>query len=144
MKLHWGHKLTFFAGIFMLFVVFMVYRISSQQIDLVDQHYYERGVKYQEELNKFDAAQKVHPVITYSGREQQLQLAVQTPHAIKGRLYIYRPSDAALDGEAPFETNASGIASWSTAALTKGVWKATFEWTLDGTLMATEYSFRIE
>ena len=65
MKINWGHKLVFFAASFMLFVMFMVYRISTQKIDLVDQNYYENGVAYQASINKFRAAQALSPQINF-------------------------------------------------------------------------------
>lgn len=126
MKLNWGHKLTFFAGLFMLFVVFMVYRISTQKVDLVDKDYYERGVKYQNEINKYAAANAVQHNIDFDLTRQQLTFKASNP-LIKGTVYFYRAADASMDFEKPFALNAEGSFNYSTEALQKGIWKITFE-----------------
>lgn len=143
MKINWGHKLTFFAGLFMLFVVFMVYRISTQKVDLVDKDYYERGVKYQSEINKFAAASTVTHSINFDLQQQLISFMADNP-SIKGTVYFYRASDAAMDFEKPFALSSDGVFTYSTAQLAKGIWKVTFEWTLDGKLMAAEKQIVLE
>ncbi|MCU0442141.1 MAG: FixH family protein [Bacteroidia bacterium] len=142
MKLNWGHKLVFFALLFMGFVVYMVYRISTQKVDLVDQNYYERGVKYQEEINKYKAAATVAPQIRFSLIDQKLVLSVNQP--VAGLLTFYRVADAGSDFSVPFVTDSSNQFDYGTNQLQKGNWKATFEWTLNDTLMAVEKQIMIE
>jgi hypothetical protein len=142
MKLNWGHKLVFFMVSFMLFIAFMIYRISVQQVDLVDTNYYERGVKYQDELNKFTEAQVVKPQVNFE--DGVLHFKIDGSQPVSGNLLIYRPSDAKMDFTIPFETDTTQSYTYSTVSLQKGLWKATFEWTLDGKLMAAEREFTIE
>ena len=144
MKLNWGHKLVFFMVLFMLFIVYMIYRISVQQVDLVDTNYYERGVKYQDELNKFTEAQVVKPHVNFDGTAGVIRLKIEGSQNISGTLLIYRPSDEKMDFTIPFETDTTQSYTYSTASLQKGLWKATFEWTLDGKLMAAEREFTIK
>ncbi len=54
MKINWGTKLAFFAILFMVFVVSMVVVISRQDMPLVEDDYYEKGLNYQKEIdNKY-------------------------------------------------------------------------------------------
>ncbi len=144
MKLNWGHKLVFFTVLFMLFIVFMIYRISVQQVDLVDTNYYERGVKYQDELNKFTAAQVLKPQVDFDAVAGELRFNIEGTQPVSGTLLIYRPSDAMMDFSLPFETDTNHGFTYSTTSLQKGMWKATFEWTLNGKLMAAEKEFKVE
>lgn len=142
MKINWGHKLVFFAASFMLFVVFMVYKISTQTVDLVDKNYYERGVKYQDEINKYQAAHAIAHQLVFDLNKQQLSFSAELPD-LSGKLYFYRPADAKLDFEMPF-TLTQGRFTYQTNALLKGIWHATFEWTYQGKLMAAEKQFVVE
>ena len=49
MKINWGTKLVFFALLFMTFIVTMVVIISRQDVPLVEEGYYEKGIRYQDE-----------------------------------------------------------------------------------------------
>ncbi len=142
LKLNWGHKLVFFAASFMLFVMFLVYKISTQKIDLVDKNYYERGVQYQEEINKFKDATIIQPSIYYYAGQQMIQLAVNT-NELSGEAFFYRAGNAALDFKIPFQVN-QGKFNYSTAQLPRGLWKVTFEWRINDKLMASEKQFTIE
>lgn len=143
MKINWGHKLVFFGLSFMFFVAFMVYKISMQKVDLVDDNYYEKGVRYQDEINKFSATAGVQSDITFDLNKQLITFKSNTA-GLSGKALFYRPSDVNLDFETNFVLNENGEYAYSTAQLTKGVWKVTFEWTLNGKLMATEKQFVIE
>ena len=136
MKINWGHKLVFFTVIFMLFIIYMVYTISTQKVDLVDKNYYERGIKYQDEINKFDAGSSVSHHIEYNDTTRSLSFAAK--QAIAGTLYFYRAGDEKLDFNVPFSVEGEAPYIYNTGQLTKGVWKATFEWKISDKLMASE------
>lgn len=142
MKINWGHKLVFFAGSFMLFVVFMVYKISTQKVDLVDKNYYEKGVKYQDEINKFSAAKEINPELNFDLGKQTVVFHSTTP-TLSGKAYFYRAADATMDFEVPFTTS-NGSFEYATNKLAQGIWHVTFEWTLNGKLMAIEKQIVIE
>ncbi len=144
MVFNWGHKLVFFMVLFMLFIGFMIYRISMQQVDLVDTNYYERGVKYQDELNKYTEAQVLKPQVKFDETTGALAFTVEGSQAVTGTLTIYRPSDAKMDFTVPFTTDSARSFTYRTASMPKGLWKATFEWTLNDKLMAAEKEFTIE
>ena len=143
-KLNWGHKLVFFTAIFMVFIITMVYQISAQKIDLVDQNYYERGVMYQQDINKYKASSEVPHEVSFQTAQQTLRFQVSGPERFGGTLILYRVDDAALDLEVPFQLGEQGEFSYATTGLKKGPWKATFEWTFHGKLRAAEKQFVVE
>jgi hypothetical protein len=137
-KLNWGHKLTFFMLAFMLFIIVMVYQISVQKVDLVDENYYERGMLYQSDINKYAASKEVPHELSYNNTVKLLLFKVNDKQTFAGTLTLYRPNDASLDVTVPFQLDSLGCYTYQTSNLKKGVWKATFEWTFGGKLMATE------
>lgn len=142
MKINWGHKLVFFTVSFMLFVVFMVYKISTQKVDLVDKNYYEKGVRYQDEINKYTASASVKHSIDVSLSNQLITFKADNPN-LTGTVYFYRAADENMDFKEPFALKDS-VFTYSIAKLNKGIWHVTFEWTLDGKLMAAEKQFVME
>lgn len=143
-NINWGHKLVFFTILFMLFIITLVYRISAQKIDLVDQDYYERGVMYQQDINKYKASGEVPHEVSFQTVQQTLDFNVSGLERFGGTLILYRADDAALDLKVPFQLGEQGDFSYTTKALKKGPWKATFEWTFKGKLMASEKQFVVE
>lgn len=129
--------------LFMLFIVVLIYNISKQQIDLVDKNYYEKGIQYQEEIDKFNASDSIKHEILFDLSKQQLSFVTNIPQ-LDGQLYFYKASDAKLDFAVPFITDEQGVFNYNTAALKKGPWKVTFEWKLGGKLMAAEKQLVIE
>lgn len=143
MKINWGHKLVFFGLSFMLFISLMVYKIITQKVDLVDDNYYEKGVRYQEEINKFNATPGVESEVSFDLNKQLIIFKSNAP-CLSGKILFYRPSDVNLDFETTFVLNGLGEYTYATTLLKKGVWKVTFEWTLNGKLMAAEKQFVIK
>ncbi len=143
MKINWGHKLVFFMVLFMVFIVVMVYKIGSQQVDLVDKNYYEKGIQYQEEINKFNASDSIQYQIVFNKEQKEISFVTNVSN-LEGTVYFYRPSDAKLDFNIPFKLNERGEFSYSLSDLKSGTWKVTFEWKLKGELMAAERYIVIE
>ena len=124
--------------VFMLFIIVLVYKISAQKIDLVDENYYERGILYQNDINKYAASEEVVRELSYNNASRLLLLRCNEQMKFAGTLTLYRPNDASMDITLPFKLDSLGCFTYETSRLKKGIWKATFEWTLGGKLMATE------
>ncbi len=135
MKINWGTKLVFFAACFMVFVVSMVIVISRQEVTLVDDNYYEKGLNYQKEIDNNASADS-----TITLQYGKVQLGAQMgsnaiiiektspgdiPEAI---LQYYRPSNPALDQKFKTEILSGKQLIHSVAALSAGKWKAVLTW----------------
>lgn len=138
MKLNWGHKLVFFALLFMLFVVSMVYFMINQKIELVETNYYEKGMNYQEEIDKHKATKGMDHQISYLANEHQIRFQTSIGGNISGKMKMYRPSDSSLDFETTFTLDNEGRFVYDVSKLTKGAWRVTFEWNTGNEPMAAE------
>ncbi|MBP9187293.1 MAG: FixH family protein [Bacteroidia bacterium] len=143
MKLNWGHKLVIFGISFMVFIIVLVYKMVNEKVDLVDENYYEKGMSYQDELNKFDTVEGVKSSIDFDLAAQIITFK-STIVNLTGKAYFYRAGDKKLDFSEPFTLNNKNEFTYNTANLAKGVWKITFEWTLNGKLMAEEKQIVLE
>jgi nitrogen fixation protein FixH len=103
MKLNWGTSIVIAFVLFIGFIMFMVVQMLSDKAlehDLVVESYYQKELTFQDEL---DSAQKAADL------KHQVEVEI-TPQGvlvifpqefdisqIKGEVYLYRPSDKALD-----------------------------------------------
>jgi hypothetical protein len=127
MKLNWGHKLVFFGVAFMLFVLGMVFYITQQKVELVDENYYEKGIRYQEELNKLNAIEGKDIEFSYTAQAEEIQIKLLPP-AIPVKIHLYRPSDASLDQHREVITDSIGSVTLPASALAGGLWEVKMEW----------------
>ncbi|MDP1727098.1 MAG: FixH family protein [Bacteroidota bacterium] len=136
MKINWGTKLAFFAILFMGFVVFMVIRISQTDIPLVEENYYEKGIGYQQEIDRKKGADKLINVfvgrismVGFDSSSKWVFLQKYTlGDTIYGNAFFYRASDAKMDFNKDFRLIDSIPALFDVTNLSKGKWKIILNW----------------
>lgn len=128
MKINWGTKLAFFAIAFMVFVVTMVVIISRQDVPLVEENYYEKGLNYQKQIDNNQSLG--NQVVLHLVQNEVVLINASNQKIETGKLGYYRPSDPGMDkGElvnTPIEPG--DTASFMMPELEKGKWKVSFSW----------------
>lgn len=143
MKFNWGHKLVFFGVCFMLFVMGMVFYMTQKKNELVDENYYEKGIRFQEELNKFNATEGKDIDFRYTTSTAEIQFRIPHPStAVK--IQLYRPSDSKLDQNMEITTDADGRAVLSTSAMAKGLWQVKLEWSVKNSIVTFEKAITVQ
>ena len=137
-RLNWGHKLVIFAVLFMLFISTMVYYMYNQHVELVEPDYYEKGIKYQDEIDKHSAIKGLDHAIKFDSIKKELVFETAMGGNVTGTLKFYRPSDSKMDNQIPFTLNEEGRFVYNVSSLAKGPWKFTFEWKVGTQTMAVE------
>lgn len=124
MKINWGGKLLIIALMFMLFVISMVVVISRQDMPLVEQDYYERGLNYQKEIDNhanIDTSVKVNLVAT--------NLELTTSNTLSGvKVKFYRPSNPDLDKNFVTNLMAGKKEVYDLSGLDAGKWILSVVW----------------
>jgi nitrogen fixation protein FixH len=144
--MHWGKGILISIIIFLAGTAFMVVIAFNSPTDLVIKNYYEKGVKYQEQIDRINRtnalAEKVN--FEFTGNGLHIKLPKQfSPDKIKGEVSFYRPSDAKEDMNIPLTTDDSGTMFISTERLERGFWKAELNWSAEGKDYFKEISFTI-
>lgn len=124
MKLNWGGKLFIFAAAFMLFVATMVVIISKQEMPLVEQDYYERGLNYQQQI---DNNANMDTSITMIIEGEQLKIS-GTQHVPSVKVNYYRPSNPDLDQNFTLSIMAGKQEVLNLSELAKGKWILSATW----------------
>lgn len=111
MKFNWGTGIVIAIVAFMSFILYFVITMStdkSYSYDLVTEKYYQKELGFQDEINAEKNALELKEKITVQRTEKGLKISFPrefSPEEIKGKVFLYRPSNKQLDFEIPISTS---------------------------------------
>jgi hypothetical protein len=127
------------VGFFVLAIIFLVSFVAwamRQRDDLVSTDYYEREVRYQQQLDSMNRSQTLAAQVVVTFDPTQLAIVITLPsdkrQGATGQVHLYRPSDARLDRELPLVLNADGVQRLDAKQLDNGLWKVRVKWNANG------------
>lgn len=144
MKWNWGTKLFFAAALFIVFIIVLVTAMMREKIELVEKDYYESGLNYENELEKYRRTEGLDHKIVYVDSTQQLLFSSAMGGNIQGTVFFYRPNQSSKDYTITFALNEYGSCTIPTQSMDKGLWKVKFEWMLNGDTLAAMHEFYIQ
>ena len=119
----------FAAGIIAMVAVSM-----TKNVDLVSDNYYEKGIKYQDQIdmnkNSAEFSNKIKTEIKDSGLLIEYSGDLLKGN-FSGEIKFYRSSDAKKDFKVNIETDEKGIQLIPVMNLDKGLWKVQFSFKKD-------------
>ncbi|WP_298763287.1 FixH family protein [uncultured Polaribacter sp.] len=107
MKFNWGTGIVIAIIGFIAFIMYFVITMSTDNTyshDLVTEKYYQKELGFQNEINAEKNANNLKEKITIQRTTKGLQIAFPkdfTSNKIKGKVFLYRPSNKQLDFEIP-------------------------------------------
>ena len=107
MKLNWGTGIVIVIIAFMSFIMYFVMAISTNKgydYDLVSEKYYQQELEFQEQIDAEKNAQLLKENISVEKTEEGLKIYFPKEFStseIKGKVFLYRPSNKQLDFEIP-------------------------------------------
>jgi len=124
-------------GFFIVAVIFLgsfVVWAMRQREELVSADYYEREVRYQQQLDSLNRSHALaaQVVVTFDPAQQAIFITLPAAQGATGRVQLYRPSDARLDRELGLDLNADGVQRLDATKLLGGLWKVRVKWTANG------------
>jgi nitrogen fixation protein FixH len=131
MKVHWGMGLAAGIVLFVLLVAALAAIAMSNRVDLVTEHYYDRGIAYQERINSLrrTAAREEKPLISILPEEVIIEFPRRSHDAtLGGTITIYRPADKSLDVVLRVTPDSAGVQHIVTHSLDRGLWKLQIAW----------------
>ena len=128
--MNWGKSIIVVYTIFVIGIVFLVYKSSQQKIDLVDPNYYQLEIQFQKEIDDSNNANREHysaKVIKESGREF-IAVDSKSGKIMKGDAQFYCPSDSKKDVKMKLPQTA--VAKWlvPAGALKSASYKLKVKW----------------
>lgn len=126
--------IAFFVGFIALTAVFIVFS-TGQRSDLVTPDYYEQELRHQEQIDRVQRTQAAHltATVVYERAGDRLVISLPSEHAVaqpSGRILLYRPAAAAMDGEIALAVDAQGRQVVDARELAAGLWQVQVTWSL--------------
>jgi len=113
----------------------MVIFFMNQKVDVVTENYYEKELKYQDQIDRIGRTKALKDTLKVENTGKELIIKFPNiPDMVKGKdfIHMYRPSDQSLDVKIPVMTDSSNSQIVSTEKLQKGYWKIQISWTSGG------------
>ncbi|SED62518.1 FixH protein [Tenacibaculum sp. MAR_2010_89] len=107
MKLNWGTGIVISIIAFMSFIMYFVITMSTKQgynHDLVTEKYYQKELDFQQNIEATKNAKRLKNNITINKSKEGLIINFPKDFdykKIKGKMFLYRPSNKQLDFEIP-------------------------------------------
>ncbi|HSL89068.1 MAG TPA: FixH family protein [Ignavibacteriaceae bacterium] len=132
MKISWGTGIVIAIVIFMALTIATVIFMMNQDVDLVSSDYYEKGIKYQEQIDMENRSQRLKDNVKmeWSGNLFEISFPDEfEDQAISGEIFFYRPSDSKKDFRLPL--NITDLKQYiPVQGLEKGLWRVKLNWNL--------------
>ncbi|MBL8007088.1 MAG: FixH family protein [Ignavibacteria bacterium] len=130
MKISWGIKVIVMYGLFSAGILLMVFVSMGKNVDLVSENYYEKEIKYQNQIDILRKSAEINNKIetVLNGNEILINYNdSELKGRISGEIVFYRPSDAKKDFKVEINPGVNGIQSVASDNLDKGQWKIRFD-----------------
>jgi nitrogen fixation protein FixH len=133
MKLNWGNGIAIFFSLFVVFMLFMVYKSTTVRHDLVSENYYADELEYQDVIDAKNNFIESEADFEVKRTEIGLNLVV-SDHVVKsfesGKIILQRPSDQRMDVEIAWSGESN--LSIPSGKLIGGKYKLIASWRADG------------
>jgi hypothetical protein len=144
--MNWGYKILTAFIIFCLTVIGFVVYFMNQKVDVVTDNYYEKELKYQDQINKVNRtrALKDSLLLVNTGKELRVTFPNPPDKTAKDFFLLYRPSDNKKDVRIPVVPDSNRTQILSIERLDKGYWKLQINWTSGGAEYYHESAFIVK
>jgi hypothetical protein len=129
----WPAALVIFYTLFIIVTLSIVVFSTFQRIDLVAEDYYEREIRYQQQIERMQRADSLSAPVSWNYNRTEKSVTVRFPlevtaREIKGNLLFFRPSDARHDRVISLQLSGGNSQTVSTTQLLPGLWKIKIFW----------------
>ena len=133
MKFNWGTKIAILYIGFVVATLALVFWAMTQRVDLVTDNYYDKELKYQEQIERIQRTKNLNKKtsIEYQGREIIINFPAIPDKNIssdKNIILFYNPSNPARDLKILISTDSLGTQKIPTEKISKGFWKIKLNW----------------
>lgn len=96
-KWNWGTKLVIWIIAFIVFILSLVYMTTTSKVNLVEEDYYPKGLKYQARIDAIENAKEINAVFMASQNGESIIITTPDIQLDSGNIMFFRPSGNSLD-----------------------------------------------
>lgn len=133
--MNWGKKIAVLYIGFVVATLAFVFFAMTQKVDLVTDNYYEKELKYQEQIDKIKKTKELKEKTEIQLIEKTVKIkfpSLPDKNIQKDFILFYRPSDPSKDVKIQVTADSLGFQLIPVEKLTKGFWKIKLNWTSGG------------
>jgi len=111
--MNWGYKILTVYVVFVAGILFLVFKSSSQKMDLVTTDYYAKELKYQQKIDETNRVNNLSGPVIYEIENNELIILFPKDFAGKkltGEAILYCPSDEDKDVKQNFDVKDAPLA----------------------------------
>lgn len=134
MKFSWGKGIFITYALFLVIILSVVVYLSSIDVNLVTDDYYEKELKHQEQINKEARTNQLPEKLKITVTQNLINLKFPSlfkPYEISGLVQFYRPSDSQKDFSVNIELSDSLEQTILTSSIQRGYWRIKVDWTVE-------------
>jgi hypothetical protein len=126
-----GLAITYIS--FMVILIGIVVFSTYNQVDLVVDDYYEKELKYQQQIDRINRAKALSEPVSWHYDKTNKHVTIHFPDDInakniRGNILFFRPSDATQDKIVALRLSPDNLQTISTQHLVPGLWKIKIFW----------------
>lgn len=130
-KFNWGLGILLSIILFMTASLIAVFFMMNRDVDLVANNYYEKEIKYQNQIDMEKRTSELNEKINVKVSNKTLFVSFPDTVNITGELYFYRPSDYKKDFTIPISLDNKREQSVDVSNLLKGYWRLKVNWIMN-------------
>jgi hypothetical protein len=134
MKFTWGHGIFLLLAVFLIGMITLVVISSSQEINLVSEDYYPKGINYQQQIDKEARTTQLDKGIEFSQDESNVYLKfpnLDSLSSISGKVLMFYPRSYRFDKEYDIDLNDSLYQIISKDSIMTGKCIIKIDWSID-------------
>lgn len=133
-KFHWGHGILIFFIIYVLTLIFVLYKSTTVDHSLVVEDYYNQDLNYQEKYNKVKNVNIHHKNVSvkWSESDHAILLTFDKENSRQGEVFFYNPADTNKDISLKLQEGITREYEFTDLNLSKGRWKVKIDWNEEG------------
>jgi nitrogen fixation protein FixH len=126
-RINWGTGMAALFGLFVVFMLGLVFYSATQSFHLVERDYYSKELDYQTRIEQARRTRGDPALFIWEYDKNQetvvFRCSGDSVAVESGEIHFYRPSDSGLDFRIPVQLNSAGMMEVSAGGLSKGLWK---------------------
>lgn len=130
--MNWGYKIAIFYTAFAVFIIALVVISFNQKFDLVTEDYYDKELKFQEQIDKQNLVNTTNKQVVWKHEGKSLNLVFPATDKVSGEIKLFRPSDAAKDFKVAIAPDSSGNQVIDLTAASSGKYLLQIDWSENG------------
>lgn len=107
MKFNWGTGIVIALGLFISYILFMVFTMMSAHTDVVEEDYYAQQIGYQETKEAKENGLEIVDSMSFQQMSESVDIifpeTINVNEIVSGNVHFYRAENASLDRK--FELN---------------------------------------